>query len=210
MHNGLFLRIRKTYSVLLFEARWYILGFAVLAVVWTLIGYMTIAFWPGALPYLLARLEATFHNLLGDLDRKSDVEIMLALLRQNSTATAYDLLLGFVFGIFPVVSIAFNFFALGFLFAPSILPSVFPEYPASITTFALGIIPHGLFELPAIILAAAFGFRLGWLWLLPQAAGRRLRTLGRSAIDCIAIAPLIFILLVIAAFVEAFVTSKLV
>ena len=139
----------------------------------------------------------------------SDFDFAVALFRQNILATLYDLFLGVFFGIVPVISISVNFFALGFLAGP--VASTDPAYAhLTLPIFALAIAPHGIFEIPAILLAAAFGFRLGWAWLLPEALGKRWMAFKNSFFDVLRILPLVFVLLVIAAVVEAFVTGRLI
>jgi stage II sporulation protein M len=155
------------------------------------------------------RLGEIFRNLLGDIEHRSQWSVAMALFRQNVTSSLLVLFLGVLLGLVPIVSIVVNFFALGFLAAPGFAPALFPGYPGSIGVFILAVAPHGIFELPALLLASAFGLRLGWLWLLPQASRRRGAVLKASLLDAALIAPVVVILLAIAALIEAFVTSRL-
>ena len=73
-------------------------------------------------------------------------------------------------------------------------------------TFWSFVIGHGAFELTGIVLAGAAGLRLGWALLAPgrQSRGEALRMAGKTSIQLIAG---VILLLVIAAFVEAYWSS---
>src|SRR3989344_6697058 len=200
----------QIYKDILYSARWYILIIIGLCFVWTVAGIIVALLAPGLVAYLVQYLEKTFQSILGNVETLPRLDLALALLRQNAIACLYGLFLGVILGLLPVFSIAFNFFTLGFLFAPILAPSLFLGYQGSVTMFFLGIVPHGIFELPALVLAAGFGLRLGWAWLLPQASGQRWLVFRSSLIDAFRMVPPIIILLIIAAFVESFVTSRLI
>lgn len=174
------------------------------------IGLATVLFFPSLFEAFLGYLKSSFENILGDISKKTAFELAIAIFRQNLTATLMDLFGGAVVGLFPIISLAFNFFAVGFLSGPFIHPSAFPEHGGSFQKFFLSIAPHGLFEFPALILSSAFGMRLGLDWLLPASSGRRKEVFKRDLVDVFKIIPLVVALLVIAAFVESFITATLV
>ncbi|MDP2933239.1 MAG: stage II sporulation protein M [bacterium] len=200
----------KTYKKLFHESRGWILFAVVLALVWVGAGAFLVSTFPGLFPRYLSFLHETFDKLLGNIGEKTRLELAVLLFGQNFRATVLDLGLGFFFGIVPVISIAFNFFALGFLGGTFLRPDIFFAKDYNFSTFFLSIAPHGVFELPALIIGAAFGLRLGWRWLLPASTGRRWKVLREDSLAAIMIVPVLFVLLLIAAFVESYVTGALV
>jgi len=198
------------YSRLLYTARRWIYFITGLAFLWAVVGAWSSITFPGLWPIFLDYLQKTFEDILGDIGSQSHLQLALGLFKQNAAASAYDLFFGLGLGLLPVFSIVLNFFAVGFLAGPYLTPSLFPQIPGTFGLFALSIIPHGIFELPALLLATAFGLRLGWLWLLPSSSGQRGRVLKKTVLENLAIAPLIVVLLALAAFVESFVTTWLV
>ncbi len=202
--------LQISYREMLRRLRPWMTGVLVLAGVWAIAGAVFILSYPQIFPILLESIQKMFDQLIGPLDQQTDRQIAAALLRQNSQAAAYGLFGGILLGIFPAISIAFNFFLLGFLAGPFFNPDAFGLAGVSAVAFILAVAPHGIFELPALWLAAAGGLQLGWRWLLPGSAGGRWEVFKRSFYDALLIAPLVGLLLVIAAFVEAFVTSRLV
>ena len=176
-----------------------------------LIGAATVVVFPQTVPLILDFLFETFKNILGTTSPQPGLSLARALLRQNLLASLYDLVFGAVFGILPVFSIFGNFFIIGFLGGISLFPHLLPE-PSNLSfgVYLLAILPHGIFEIPALLLAAAFGLRLGWQWLLPSSRGRRKQVFKQGLLDNAKILVLILVLLIIAAAVESFVTSRLV
>ena len=113
------------------------------------------------------------------------------------------LLLGVVGGILPVCFLLLNGYAIGLVLYITIQSK-------GIASFLLAIVPHGIFELPAVLLGASIGIFLG-ARATKRLFGKFETTLKsdlRRAIRfyCGVILPL----LLVAAFVEAFITSAIV
>jgi stage II sporulation protein M len=72
----------------------------------------------------------------------------------------------------------------------------------------IGIIPHGIIEIPTFIIASALGLQLGVRWIT-EPRGEKLAAFKSSLISIAYAAPLILILLFIAAIIEVFVTGRL-
>jgi stage II sporulation protein M len=110
---------------------------------------------------------------------------------------------GIALGLFPVIFLLANGAALGFVLSASMRSR-------GVLTALLAILPHGIFELPAILLATSMGLLLG------GCAIKKLFRPGEISISSeLALALRFFVrivvpLLVIAALVEAFLTSLLV
>jgi len=201
-------KIYLFYKDLIYQNRNWLYFIVTLAVIWAVAGFFLSASFPELFPRFVEFMNSVFEQALGALEFDSDLDLALALFRQNMTATLYDLFFGLFFGIVPVLSIALNFFALGFLSGPIV--STDPIYAhITIPIIFLSVAPHGIFEIPAIFLASAFGFRFGWAWFLPSASGKRWTVFKQSFFDVLKILPLIFVLLVFAAVIEAFVTGRL-
>lgn len=203
-------KFHLVYLKLIFDARHWIYFIVGLALLSALVGGVTVIAFPSLWPAFVIFLHKTFESLLGDIQTQTHLQTAVALFKQNLTATLFDLFGGVFFGLIPVVSIAFNFFAIGFLGGPYLAFSRFPGIPGDLPMFFLAIVPHGIFEFPALILASAFGLRLGWAWLLPGSAGKRKIIFGQAFSACLQILPLVIVLLILAAFIEAFFTSWLV
>lgn len=200
----------RFYSHLLYQARYWVYFVIGLAGLWTAVGIWLAIAWPGLVPVFVEYLQRTFEDILGDITTQSHMQLAWGLLQQNASAALYDLVFGLGFGLVPVFSIAFNFFAIGFLAGPYLAPALFPGIVGSFGLFLLSILPHGVFEFPALILSSTFGLRLGWLWVLPRAKGRRWEVFKRTVIETLTIVPLVLALLVLAAFTEAFITTWLI
>jgi stage II sporulation protein M len=122
----------------------------------------------------------------------------------NNTIKALLVIVGgLALGLFPIIFLLANGMALGFVLSASM-------QSRGVLTALLAILPHGIFELPAILLATSMGLLLG---------GSAIKTLfrpGEASIRSeLALALKLFVrivvpLLVIAALVEAFLTSILV
>ncbi|ADC64535.1 protein of unknown function DUF95 transmembrane [Ferroglobus placidus DSM 10642] len=78
----------------------------------------------------------------------------------------------------------------------------------SLHKFLLLVLPHGIFEIPAIIIAGAAGFKIPYE-IIRYLAGRKEQILTKEDIkEYFTLALISIILIVIAAFVEAYVTPR--
>ena len=133
------------------------------------------------------------------------VEGMGLILFHNLRAVLIDSLLGiFSFGVLGIIALILPFGILGYLIA------MVGQTGLSPWSFLLGfILPHGVVEIPAIILAGALIIRMGLTLVTPQEN----YTIGEAWIRTLADwARLIFFLvlplLVVAAFLEVFITPR--
>lgn len=204
------MKLVQYYRSLFADSRRWIYAICGLAIIWILAGVLVSTTYPELLPRFLAQLDRVFENALGGTETAPTQEFAGALFVQNFTAAGYALGLGIFLGVLPIIAVVANFFTLGFLLGPSLAPQSFPEYGVGFWSFVTAIAPHGIFELPALLLACAFGFRAGWLWLLPSSAGRRWKVLGKSWLEGLSILPIVALLLGLAALIEAFVTLRIV
>jgi stage II sporulation protein M len=131
------------------------------------------------------------------------LELAAAIFLNNTIKALLVVVGGIALGLFPVIFLLANGAALGFVLSASMRSR-------GVLTALLAILPHGIFELPAILLATSMGLLLG------GCAIKKLFRPGEISISSeLALALRFFVrivvpLLVIAALVEAFLTSLLV
>jgi len=124
----------------------------------------------------------------------------------NLRAIALDSLLGiFSFGVLGIITLILPFSIIGYFTA------IVGQTGLSPTLFLAGfVLPHGIFEIPAIILTGALIIRLGLTLVTPN----KNYTIGEAWIRTLAdwtrlILFLVIPLLVVAAFLEVFVTPRI-
>jgi stage II sporulation protein M len=130
------------------------------------------------------------------------------IFKQNLTSTLFALVGGMLLALIPVAVVLFNGFIIGFVihFLFRSLPTGF--WVKLIVIFVT-LLPHGIFEIPIVLFSAALGCRLGIRYLLPSSKGMRKQIWKEDAKLVILFIPLLIIVLVVAAFIEVFVSSKL-
>jgi uncharacterized membrane protein SpoIIM required for sporulation len=103
---------------------------------------------------------------------------------------------GFLFGAPTVACLIYNGLPLGYLLKTN------PE----LTLFL--VLPHGIFEIPAIIIAGAAGFKIPYE-IVRYLMGKKETVLTKEDIkEYFTLALISIVLIVIAAFVEAYITPK--
>lgn len=130
----------------------------------------------------------------------SPVGLFLFIFLKNSVAVLIAIFFSVILGFAPFFAVFANGMILG-VFAYAFLQKF------SLSVFLAGILPHGVIELPVLFFAAASGFRL---W---RAAFRRIIFSEKKFSAELALALNFFFntllpLLLIAAFIEAFVTAR--
>ena len=119
---------------------------------------------------------------------------------RNTMATTLNISLGPIFGLFPLFSLLFNGYLIG-----GIVSEITKSFGL---VYALkGIIPHGIFEIPAYIYSSILGFKVAHIAIKKSFQGREfidiyIQSLWRQL-------KVIVPLLLVAAFIEAFITSSL-
>lgn len=141
-----------------------------------------------------------FRRAFGDLKEVDPFQLMFFIFFNNSIKSLMVIVLGPLFGIVPLFFTIMNGGILGLAMNRVI--------ESKGLAFALAaILPHGIFEIPAILASSAIGFRLAWEILKKIfSSGNILRELRRGLrFFLFRIAPL----LLVAAFVEAFITPAI-
>ncbi len=200
------------YRQIVWEGRRWLLAAVLLFVAGGLLGYVAAMLQPD---FVLERMRP-FVTLLQDVGERltsssSPVERTSIIFRNNGLAVLRMMTFGIlpfpVFGFWPAAGTFGNGAILGIVIG---LGGRLSPLALSPWTFLLATLPHGVIELPALWIAAAWGMKLGLAWILPPAAGQRLRVLGRSALEAGQIFVLVSLLLLVAAAIEANVTLALV
>lgn len=144
-------------------------------------------------------LEHIKEQILG----KSKFQIALNIFSNNLIASLLILVSG-TFIIAPFFIIFTNGFLVGFII------KLLLEKNLGLIFFIKGVAPHSIFELPAVFISASIGIRIGHSYLTWDKK-KRMERVSQRIREAAAIYLLIVIpLLLIAAFVEAFVSLELI
>jgi stage II sporulation protein M len=128
--------------------------------------------------------------------------LALTIFLNNSLKTLAVLVLGMLGGILPLVFLLGNGFVLGIVFHVSAQSRGLPA-------FVVAILPHGLFELPAVLLGTSIGLMLG-VRAIKRTFGRgEEKITGELARGLRFFLVVIVPLLLLAAFIETFITPSL-
>lgn len=172
---------------------------------WLVVGFVTSISRADLKPMILESLERIFREILGQEQLAINFSSVLLIFKNNLQAAAVVMFLGIILGIVPLISLALNFFILGFLAGAFIFTPI---------AFLATVLPHGIIEIPAFIIAASFGLRLGWFCLptgdLPEGERRSYKKKFLTALkQNLLILPLITLLFFVAAVIEVFVSGRL-
>ncbi len=174
---------------------WSILS-TIVFIVFTLIGYM--------LDSSIARfIESLFRSPLIHIRYDGllfKITLFILIFIKNVTTATLNVAFGPLLGVFPVMSILINGIIIG-----SVVREVYLS--KGLTYVILGLAPHGVIELPTFIYSSALGLYLAQEAFRLGLTNQDFIITYRYAIKLIikVIAPL----LLIAAFIEAFITSAL-
>lgn len=125
------------------------------------------------------------------------LQFFIKIFLNNYLSTLLTLLLGLLFCIGPVLFLLINGFSMGNLVA-------FASSKVGIYKIGLAIVPHGIFEVPAVLIASSYGL---W-WGVKNYRRVRCRDYFRGdfALPLNRYINVVIPLLLIAAFVEAYIT----
>lgn len=136
----------------------------------------------------------------GPLTIEMKLFLFAYIFARNSIVTTLNVALGPLLGLFPIITIFFNGFLIGGV-GVAIMEEKGLEY------VILGLAPHGIVEIPAFIYSAVLGFKLA-----KQVISQGFRGGGVSRIYIESLKLYIrrvIPLLIIAAFIESFITTYL-
>ncbi|MEK6875202.1 MAG: stage II sporulation protein M [Nanoarchaeota archaeon] len=92
-------------------------------------------------------------QLISQTEGMSQKELIWFIFSNNLNSSFFGLILGFFFGIFPVMAAIANGYMLGFVGRMSVATGGISSL--------WRVLPHGVFELPAIFMALGLGLKLG-------------------------------------------------
>jgi stage II sporulation protein M len=120
---------------------------------------------------------------------------------------AISVALGFVFAplllLAPLFTLLLNSWLLGFISAAAV-------HKESLSYALAGLLPHGILEIPAIVIGEAAAFYFGSVLILALFIPERRPVLGTQVWRSVKFLLLTFILLIPAAFIETFITPRLI
>ena len=195
-----------------YRLRWYLLAIVITFVAFAAIGYLV-----GLLdPSFTQQIISGFKNDVGPLRQVSPLDLMMGIFANNVIKCFMVVVLGLGAGVAPLLFIVANGLMIGDVVGYSV-------GRGGLLYVLVGMLPHGVVEMPMVFLSGAIGLKLGT---------DILRSLGRAVLDAvrgpgsdagrkkiellkdIREALLIFAfwvapLLLVAAFLETFVTGTL-
>ena len=175
-----------------------LLGIAfLLLVLGVVLGYAFARENPKEAAGLLKRLEES----LRPLKDAGPFEFFLIIFLNNALKIFLATFLGIFFGIFPFFFILANGEILGFFV-------FFSQKTIGINNFLLGILPHGIIEIPVMLLGTAMGMRIGKKAFLRVFQGKKGIKQDLS-LSFQVFLKILLPLLLLAALIETFVTSRL-
>ncbi len=139
-----------------------------------------------------------------DFKVQDGLALSLYIFERNLGIVVFSLFAGFFFGLIPLAISFINGGLLGVVFG-------FSEIYKGVNFFQLLmlVLPHGIFEYTGSIIGLAFGLKLGVNWLRKSASGRRKKVFLKDLNEAFLIAPLVVLILAVAALVEGNLTDKI-
>ncbi|MDW7738733.1 MAG: stage II sporulation protein M [Bacillota bacterium] len=147
------------------------------------------------------QMVALFSIILG----ASPLISTLLIFMNNFISMVQMLMLGVAAGISPLITLGVNGALVGAMIAFSVQEGI-----PFLTILGFGILPHGIFELFAFFISAGIGLKFGYHCIASPLPGKtRMQSYRYIWKEAISILPLIVLLLILAAFIEVFITAKL-
>lgn len=153
-------------------------------------------------PAETVKIIESFRKMIEEAGDPGSIKLAEYLFLRNAFASLLAMALGVILGLFPLLGLLTNGIILG------IFAFLFSSKASSLLIFLAGILPHGIFELPAFFFAAATGLWLGaaaFRWLAYDGDWIKNKFTQGIKFFFFAIVPL----LMLAAFVESFITPKI-
>ena len=139
----------KNYSAcwkFLNESRWYMVFAVGIFALTFLIGFIYPVFFREEIFSFIAKI-------IESLEGKTTIELIGFIFFNNLKASLMAIILGIVFGIFPLITGIANGYLLGFVAKETVIKEgMFVMWR---------LLPHGIFELPAVIFSIGIGFKIG-------------------------------------------------
>lgn len=141
-------------------------------------------------------------NMVAPLRQLNRLELTALIFFNNSLKAFLTILSGLIFGLGPLIFLTINGSLLGMVIKGAVAQH-------GVVTAVLSLLPHGILELPSIIVSAALGFRLG-IVVFQKILRKDVRIKQEIKLNLLLFAAIILPVLLVAAFVEVFITSLLI
>jgi stage II sporulation protein M len=180
-----------------YDLRWYLLIIVGIFVAFAIIGYAVAVMSPGYTDQTINEVK----DQVGPLKETSALGLMLGIFENNVIKCFLVVVLGLAIGVAPLLFIVANGIVIGIVVGATIGKT-------GLLYVLVGILPHGIIEMPMVFLSAAIGLKLGYDVLrgLIQKKVHLWKDIKEGLlIFAFWVAPL----LLVAAFMETFVTGTL-
>jgi stage II sporulation protein M len=148
-------------------------------------------------PQYFAIFIGIIKNMGTDLLQHGRLYAAVSILGHNLMASYILIISGALFGIFPTLALALN---------GAVVGAAVRSIGSDMSRVLLHLVPHGVFELPAFFISAAIALHCGRASI--QQLGFK-EVYARWRLGTIVFLRIVFPLLVVAAFIEAFVSASL-
>ncbi len=152
-------------------------------------------------PEKAREIISRFSEMFSPVFDVSSFSLAVIIFVNNSFSLLLSIILGFFFGLVPLLSLFSNGMLLG-VFA------VIWQERLSLDSFFVGVLPHGLIEIPVLVIGAAIGLKIGFIFL-----SRLIKKEGEVKKEILSgfifFGKFLIPLLLLAAFIEAFITPLL-
>ncbi|HOM96649.1 MAG: stage II sporulation protein M [Candidatus Methanofastidiosa archaeon] len=193
--NEVFSTIKENKNLILFSIVLFLLS--------SISGFYIFKVFFSSNPEVFDSIIQGFADMLGPLKERTSFELFLTIFYVNSRTSFLIMILGIFIGLFPFLSLWLNGTILGLLYGKFMVEGESP------IVFLIGILPHGIIEVPAIAIAASQGFRIGKEVIFPPQGKSRSESLRINLKKGIKLFAIILPLLLIAAFIEVYVSAQL-
>jgi len=167
-----------------------------------ILGYIVPLAMPSMAREIYESVRESIRRVLPGGEMRSSISLAMLIFLNNLRVAILSIILGPTI-VVPSLIIMVNGFVLGLVVSLAIGSGV------NIVTVILAILPHGIFELPALIYSAVVGTELG-VWIIEKFFFKKGRSAEEVLIWLLFSITIIVILLLIAAFIETFVTPAIV
>lgn len=172
-----------------------------------IVGIINGAIGYSVMPSLRDILADVYEDIIGE-SFTFNIPMALKIFVNNATAALLMIFGGVAFGILPFLAIFLNGFIIGYViiglffsFPPDILKTAYFSFAT--------IVPHGIFEIPAILLSTTLGIRFGTEWMKKNAHPSRGDIFRKNFLSALSYIPLLVVILLIAAFIEVFISARI-
>jgi stage II sporulation protein M len=125
--------------------------------IWIVIGiffvFMMVGFFVPAPTWISEKIMEFIQEILDQTEGLSKFQLIKFIFFNNIKSSFFGMVLGILFGVFPILAAILNGYILGFV-------AVFSVANSGVSSLLL-LLPHGIFEFPAIFISLGLGLRLG-------------------------------------------------